>query len=253
MPRPRFGKKGKEGMWETVTTYCTNCGKPISLKVPVVPGQPIRVPSPVYCGTCEAPTPDERTRGHWVRYEEQPKVPRPEEETKTPRPEEEPKVPFKPKPKLATNVTAAIFAFIITIVVFVVVVWIYAPWILGLGPGGGAGGGAQTWQIYSYSGQQYATLYVGSSGNFTGSGWEGYAAGIGYYDIDIYNGVMSGNSISFDVYASYGSGSLWGTYTGSLNASFPSANSASGTGSGTISDPLGTRGFSDSWTATRQS
>ncbi len=132
------------------------------------------------------------------------------------------------------------------------IIWGHAWWEHPWGFGGGGGGGAQTWQIISESGG-VGTLAVDTSGNFTGSGWYGYAAGIGYYDIYITNGRMSGTSMTFQVSASYGSGSISGTYTGTLNPSFPSATSASGTGSGTISDPLGTRGFTDSWTATRQS
>jgi hypothetical protein len=118
---------------------------------------------------------------------------------------------------------------------------------------GGGGGGSQTWQIYSTSGQQYATATVDGSGNFTASGWVGNAPGIGNYNIYITNGRMSGTSMTFTITASYtGSGqNIYGTAYGTMDAAFPNATSASGTASGTISDPLGDRSFSDTWTATR--
>ncbi len=111
----------------------------------------------------------------------------------------------------------------------------------------------QTWEIADQS-EQTATLTVDSSGRFTGSGWSGGgSAGIPPYDIPITNGKMSGTSMSFDMSASYnnGAGSISGSATGKLNASFPNAASASGTMSGRISDPLGTRSFNSTWTARR--
>ena len=115
-----------------------------------------------------------------------------------------------------------------------------------------AGSAFQTWRITL--GEQTATLTVDSSGNFTGSGLRGYAPGIGYYDIKITNGKMSGTSMTFDVSASYGQGSISGEYTGILDSPFPNATSAGGIGYGTISDPLGTTSFTDYfWEATRLS
>jgi len=111
----------------------------------------------------------------------------------------------------------------------------------------------QTWIITDTESGQQATLTVDSLGNFTGSGWVGTAPGAGDYNIYITNGRMSGTSMTFQVSASYsgGQGTISGTGTGTLNASFPSATSASGTYSGTISDPLGDRNFSSPWMATR--
>ncbi|MFH1821623.1 MAG: hypothetical protein ABH852_04185 [Methanobacteriota archaeon] len=100
-------------------------------------------------------------------------------------------------------------------------------------------------------GQKYATITVDVSGNFSGTGWQGNAPGIGTFDIDITDGVMSGTSMSFSVEAPYRQGSMLGTYEGNLNAPFPNATSASGTSSGILQDSPGTRSFSDSWTATR--
>lgn len=137
---------------------------------------------------------------------------------------------------------------IVAFFIFLAILFIVGPY---LNSGGDGGGGAGNWEIYTDTGQQYATLYVDSSGNFTGEGWTGYAPGIGTYDIHIINGVMSGTSMTFDTYASYGSGTITGSYYGTLDAPFPAATSASYTGSGTISDPLGDRGFNDSGTATR--
>ncbi len=111
----------------------------------------------------------------------------------------------------------------------------------------------QTWIITDIEVGQQATLTVDSSGNFTGLGWVGTAPGAGDYNIYITNGRMSGTSMTFQVSASYsgGQGTISGTGTGTLNASFPSATSASGTHSGTISDPLGSKAYSSSWTATK--
>lgn len=119
--------------------------------------------------------------------------------------------------------------------------------------GVGNGGGAQTWEIYSTSGQQYANATVDGSGNFTAFGWTGYAPGIGNYAINVTNGRMSGTSMTFDITASYtGTGqNIYGTASGTMDAAFPNATSASGSASGTISDPLGDRPFTDTWTATR--
>lgn len=161
--------------------------------------------------------------------------------------EDKPKKEEKPKPNVRMNLLAGLVAFLITFGVLAGVLWSQGFF----GGGGGGGGGAQTWQIYSYSGQQYATATVNSSGSFTATGWTGYAAGIGTYNISI-SGSMSGTTMSFNVSATFGSGYyITGTYTGTLNAAFPNATSASGTATGTISDGLGTRALSDTWTATR--
>ena len=111
----------------------------------------------------------------------------------------------------------------------------------------------QTWEITDQSGQ-VAALTVDSSGNFTGSGWSGGGtSGIPPYDIPITNGKISGTSMTFNMSASYnnGAGSVSGNANGDLNASFPNATSASGTMSGTISDPFDTRSFNSTWTARR--
>ena len=114
----------------------------------------------------------------------------------------------------------------------------------------------QIWEILDEQSGQTATLTVDSSGYFTGSGWVGGgSAGIPSYNIYITNGRMYGTSMTFDAYASYnnGEGSISATGIGTLNANFPSAASASGTWSGTISDPLGDRTFTDNWQGTRVS
>lgn len=178
--------------------------------------------------------PDRSLSGHWVELGEP--AQKKEEQTK----EEKPKVDVK-RNLLVGTISGLIAAGVLAAV-------FYHMGFFSLG-----GGAAQTWSVYSDSGGQYATLTVDSSGNFTGSGWQGYAAGIGYYDINITNGRMSGTSITFNVSATYGAGSISGTYSGTLNASFPNATSASGTATGTISDPLGTRALSDTWSATRVS
>jgi len=139
---------------------------------------------------------------------------------------------------------APIFA---AFLIFLIILFIVGDY---LGPDGGGGGGGN-WQIYTDTGQQYATLYVNSDGTFTGEGWTGYAPGIGTYDIYITNGIMSGTTMSFDTYATYGSGTITGHYYGDLDASFPAATSATWYGGGTISDPLGDRSFTDTGTATR--
>jgi hypothetical protein len=120
---------------------------------------------------------------------------------------------------------------------------------------GGGGGGSQTWEIWSTSGQQYANATVDGSGNFTAFGWTGYAPGIGNYAINIINGRMSGTSMTFEITASYtGSGqNIYGTAYGTMDDAFPNGTSASGSASGTISDPLGDRSFTDTWTAERVS
>jgi hypothetical protein len=111
----------------------------------------------------------------------------------------------------------------------------------------------QVWEIVDETGH-IATLTVDASGSFTGSGWVG-STPLGTYDIPITNGVMSGTSMSFSTSASYdsGQGKISGTGSGTLNEAFPSANSASGVWTGTISDPLGIRNFSIKWTATKKS
>jgi hypothetical protein len=111
-------------------------------------------------------------------------------------------------------------------------------------------GGAQTWTI-TCSGN-VATLTVGSSGKFTGSGWVGSTPG-GSYNIPITDGSMYGTTMTFTANATYdnGQGTIQGTCFGTMNASFPNATSATGTWAYTISDPLGTRSGSQSWTAIR--
>jgi len=112
----------------------------------------------------------------------------------------------------------------------------------------------QIWEIIDDQSGQTATLTVDSSGYFTGSGWVGGgSAGIPSYNIYINNGRMYSTSMTFDAYASYnnGDGSISATGSGTLNANFPSATSASGTWSGTISDPLGDRTFTNTWQGTR--
>jgi hypothetical protein len=66
---------------------------------------------------------------------------------------------------------------------------------------------------------------------------------------------MYGGEMSVYESASYdgGSGYISGSGTGSLNADFPYATYASGSIDGYISDPLGTRDFSMSFTATKTS
>jgi len=157
----------------------------------------------------------------------------------------------KPKVNVKMNLLAGLIAGLIAVVILVVVFWSQGFFKLG----GGGGGGAQTWSIYSDSGGQYATVTVDSSGNFvTASGWVGSTPS-GSYNINITSGSMSGTTMTFYISASYdgGQGSIVGTYTGTLDASFPSATSASGTATGTITDPLtpGGRALSDTWTATR--
>ena len=111
----------------------------------------------------------------------------------------------------------------------------------------------QTWKIVAQDGQ-IAMLTVDINGNFSGSGWTGSTPS-GKYNIPITNGRMSGISITFQANASYdgGQGKISGSGTGTLNAPFPSATSAKGEWSGTISDPLGTRSFRIAWNATRVS
>lgn len=110
----------------------------------------------------------------------------------------------------------------------------------------------QTWEIVDDEGGQAAILRVDSSGNFTGAGWFGYAPGCDSYDIHITNGRMSGTSMTWEANASYcsGQGTIEARAIGTLlDVSFPGATSATGTWSGTISDPLGTRDFENSWSA----
>lgn len=113
---------------------------------------------------------------------------------------------------------------------------------------------AQTWSIISVSSGQTATAHVDNAGNFTATGWVGNAPGCGTYPIDINNGKMSGTSMTWAMSASYcgGAGTITGSCTGTLDAAFPNATAGAGTCSGTISDPLGTRAFNDTWAATRQ-
>ena len=109
----------------------------------------------------------------------------------------------------------------------------------------------QTWEIVEETGQK-AILTVDTNGNFTGSGWVGSTPS-GSYDIPITDGRMSSTSMTFLTGATYDGkqGQISGNGSGTLNASFPHANSANGVWFGTISDPLGTRGFELSWTAQR--
>ena len=118
--------------------------------------------------------------------------------------------------------------------------------------------GAQSYQTWSVTvsssgGSHTGTLNVDSNGDFTASGFTGSSSS-GTYTIYV-NGYMSGSSISFTESASYdgGSGQISGNGDGTLNAQFPSATYASGTISGTISDPLGTRSFTMSFTASKTS
>jgi len=152
---------------------------------------------------------------------------------------------------IAAAITIPIVLGVVLLVPYIV--WGHAWWEHPWGFGGGGEGGPQTWTIV-WAGQ-VATLTVDSSGNFTGSGWVGTAPGCPDFNIYITNGWMSGASMTFQVSASYcgGQGTISGTATGTLNASFPSATSATGTIAGTRSDPLGTMSFTGSWTATRQS
>ena len=113
----------------------------------------------------------------------------------------------------------------------------------------------QTWEMVATTegGSYSGTLNVQSDGDFTSSGFTGSTPS-GSYPIDV-EGLMSGTSVSLTITAYYdsGNGQIYGSGDGTLNAKFPSATYASGTISGTISDPLGARSFSMSWTATRTS
>jgi len=116
--------------------------------------------------------------------------------------------------------------------------------------GGGGGGGAQTWTI-TCSGN-VATLTVDSSGSFTGYGWMGSTPS-GSYSIPITDGSMYGTTMTFTANATYdsGQGTIYETGLGTLDEAFPNATYATGTCDYTISDPLGTRSGSLSWTATK--
>jgi hypothetical protein len=137
----------------------------------------------------------------------------------------------------------------------IIAIIIYAAYSTSFSSAGFGGGGSQTWEIYSTMGQQWATADVDGSGNFTGYGWTGYAPGIGNYAINIINGRMSGTSMTFEITASYNGTvqNIYGTASGTMDAAFPNASSASGSEYGTISDPLGDRPFTDTWTAERVS
>jgi hypothetical protein len=119
----------------------------------------------------------------------------------------------------------------------------------------GAQSAFQTWNmvVISGSGSHSGTLNVLSTGDFTSSGFTG-STSQGTYDISI-EGYMSGSTISFTETASYdgGNGYIYASGDGSLNSDFPSATYASGTMSGTITDPYGERSFSMDWTATKTS
>ena|GEM_PF-5685184 len=114
----------------------------------------------------------------------------------------------------------------------------------------------QTWDIVDDSGCT-ATLTVDSSGNFSGSGWT-FDTYDGPVPIFISQGIMSGTNMTFVVSGSSAggfSGTGWGA--GKLNASFPSATSASGTGTVSIkmqdTRSWTTGEWSFAWTATRTS
>lgn len=114
----------------------------------------------------------------------------------------------------------------------------------------------QTWQMVmtTESGTYTGTLNVQSNGDFTSSGFTGRTSE-GTYPINI-EGYMSGSSVTFTETATYdhGQGQIYATCSdGRLNAPFPSATSAQGTIYGTITDPLGSRSFTMSWTATKTS
>ncbi len=153
-------------------------------------------------------------------------------------------------PKAGAPMGKKLISILALFLMMLLIFWLIGTYVFPEGGGGGGGGGGE-WQIYTDTGQQYATLYVNSDGTFTGDGWTGYAPGIGTYDIYITNGLMSGTSITFETYASYGSGSIEGSYWGELDAPFPAATYATWQGSGWIMDPLGDREFVDSGTATR--
>jgi hypothetical protein len=182
--------------------------------------------------------PDRSLSGHWVELGET-------------APKKEEKV--KPKVNVKMNLLAGLVAGFIAAGVIAGV--FYSQGFFG--GGGGGGGGAQTWVINSQSavaaGIGQITIDVNSSGKFTISGLTGYAAGIGNYTINITNGSMS-STMSFNFSATYESGSMYGTYTGTLNAGFPNATSVSnGTATGTTTTPMGTWALTDAWTATRVS
>ncbi len=101
----------------------------------------------------------------------------------------------------------------------------------------------------SYSG----TLYVDSNGDFTSSGFRGSTPS-GSYTINV-EGYFVGSTMYVTESASYdsGGGEIYGSGQGDLNADFPAATYASGSISGTISDGLGARSFTVTFTATRTS
>jgi hypothetical protein len=163
--------------------------------------------------------------------------------------------PSPPAEKAPANVRKnnQIVIFLMLALILIAVVAII--WSQGGGGGGvgGGGAGAQTWTITTDSGHT-ATLTVDSSGSFTGTGWMGSTPS-GSYSIPITDGSMYGTTMTFTANASYdsGQGTIQETGYGTLDATFPDATSASGTCDYTISDPLGDRSGSLSWTATRVS
>jgi hypothetical protein len=75
----------------------------------------------------------------------------------------------------------------------------------------------------------------------------------GSYSIPITDGSMYGTTMTFTANATYdsGQGTIYETGLGTLDEAFPNATYATGTCDYTISDPLGTRSGSLSWTATK--
>jgi hypothetical protein len=113
----------------------------------------------------------------------------------------------------------------------------------------------ETWKIMDENGH-IAFISVDGSGNFAGTGWTGEALGCGVYDMPISDGSMFLDGIDFKISVSYcdGDGSISGECRGTMNNSFPDAYSASGTCSGTFSDPLGSSSeFSFSWAGVKAS
>jgi len=112
----------------------------------------------------------------------------------------------------------------------------------------------QTWEITEEFGRvSYAT--VDPDGNFSGVGWSGEAPGCADYPIEIKNGNLYLRSMAFDMQASYcnGSGQISASCFGTMDKSYPEAESALGSCTGTIEDPLEQREFSFMWTAKRTS
>jgi uncharacterized repeat protein (TIGR02543 family) len=114
----------------------------------------------------------------------------------------------------------------------------------------------QTWHIVA--GGQTATLTVDDSGNFTGSGWFKSTVGCILHP-NITNGKMSGTNVTFSVSKSdsdsgYVCCIVTGSGTGTLNASFPSATTASGNVTIQVENACSHRNTADTvkWVALRQ-